>query len=187
MNGRAGRLWVWLAGLAAGLALGGAQAALRLELDTQGLTPAQVQATQHLLDEAQALLPPTFKAALDERIQVHWSDELLQEAYGEADRHTLQLNRRLLASLVDGSDTRIQTGRPHGTQHRELLATVLHELTHFYDREQVWTPAQRQLILYCGGLDLTSDKLPLKCQGQAGRSYIRCRMIRGCWTWLVGR
>ena len=171
MNNRAGRLRQWLAGLAAGLALGGAQAALHLELDTQGLTPAQIQATQQLLDEAQALLPPKFKAALDERIPVRWSSELLEEAYGEADRRNLLLNRRLLPSLVDGSDTGIQTGRPHGTQHRELLATVLHELTHFYDRERVWTPEQRQLILSCGGLGLTSDQLPLKCQGQAGRSY----------------
>ncbi|MCO6728857.1 hypothetical protein KQH20_30705, partial [Streptomyces sp. CHA16] len=88
-------------------------------------------------------------------IPVRWSSELLEEAYGEADRRNLLLNRRLLPSLVDGSDTRIQTGRPHGTQHRELLATVLHELTHFYDRERVWTPEQRQLILSCGGLGLT--------------------------------
>ena len=86
-------------------------------------------------------------------------------------RRNLLINRRLMPSLVDGSDPGIQTGRPHGTQHRELLATVLHELTHFYDRERVWTPEQRQLILSCGGLGLTSDQLPVKCQGQAGRSY----------------
>jgi hypothetical protein len=37
-----------------------------------------------------------------------------------------------------------KTNRPHGTVREELLATVLHELTHIYDRARLWPSAERR-------------------------------------------
>ena len=155
------------------LGAGNAHAALNLHLDDHSLSPEQAQATQQLLNEALGKLPPRFKQALDEDISVRWSQDLEPQAYGRADRRTLLLNERLLPALTDGSDAHIQTGRPHGTQREEMLATVLHELTHFYDRERAWTPAERKEIIACSTLasSTKSADLPIHCQGQAGRRY----------------
>jgi hypothetical protein len=155
------------------VAAGNTQAALQLHLDRQGLTPEQGQASQQLLDEALEKLPPRFKQKLDEDISVRWSRDLEAQAYGRADRQTLLLNQGLLPALTDGSAATLKTGRPHGTQREEMLATVLHELTHFYDRERAWTPAKRKEIITCSNLasTLKSVDLPLHCQGQAGRRY----------------
>ncbi|WP_145139715.1 DUF4105 domain-containing protein [Pseudomonas duriflava] len=155
------------------LTLGQAQASLKLLLDEQGLSAEQVQASRQLLGEALGKLPPRFKQGLDETLTIRWSRDLETEAYGRADRRVLLLNERLLPALTDGSAATTQTGRPHGTQRQEMLATVLHELTHFYDREQVWTPDERQQIIACSQLasTKTSKELPIRCQGQAGRRY----------------
>lgn len=59
-----------------------AQASLQLRLKTDGLSPAQVQASQALLDEAMQALPPRFVEQLDRRIDVGWTDEMPDNAYG---------------------------------------------------------------------------------------------------------
>src|SRR5471032_2242989 len=127
-----------------------AQASLQLRLKTDGLSPAQVQASKALLDEAMQALPPRFVEQLDRRIDVGWTDEMPDNAYGEASLVSeLDLNRNLLDSLTDGSAATKKTYRPHGTVRREMLATVLHELTHIYDRARLWPSAQRTLIQRC--------------------------------------
>jgi hypothetical protein len=45
-----------------------AQASLHLRLKTEGLSPAEQQASQALLDEAMQALPPRFIEQLDRRI-----------------------------------------------------------------------------------------------------------------------
>ena len=57
----------------------------------------------------------------------------------------IELNASLLPALVDGSAARNLTGRAHGSQRRELLATLIHELTHLYDRARLWPEAQRHI------------------------------------------
>ncbi len=109
---------------------------LRLRLDTHGLAPAQIDASQRLLDDALAQLPPRFMTRVDRAVPVRWSDALPHASYGRAERTDLLLNRRLLPALTDGSATTLRSDRPHRSQRRELLATVLHELTHFLDRDQ---------------------------------------------------
>ncbi|MDH1161443.1 hypothetical protein N5C55_24985, partial [Pseudomonas otitidis] len=130
------RLWrLGALGLAALLACASARADLRLALKTDGLDAAQRQASQALLDEALQKLPPRFVERLDRQVEVTWADDLPDNAYGRATRiDALDLNRALLPALADGSAAREKTTRPHGTVRRELLATVLHELTHLYDR-----------------------------------------------------
>jgi len=129
----------WLLGCALTLLGTPALADLQLELQASGLDPQQRQASQALLDEALGKLPPRFKQQLDRRVQVSWTARMPADAYGQASLvSTLELNSRLLPGLVDGSAARERTHRPHGTVREELLATVLHELTHIYDLVRLW-------------------------------------------------
>ena len=54
------RLTAWLLAATVLLAGNAAQASLQLRLKTDGLSPAQQQASQALLDEAMQALPPRF-------------------------------------------------------------------------------------------------------------------------------
>lgn len=171
-----------------------AQAGLQLHLNTEGLSPAQQQASQALLDEAMQALPPRFIERLDRRIDVGWTDQMPANAYGQASLVSqLDLNSNLLDNLVDGSAARQKTHRPHGTVRREMLATVLHELTHIYDRSRLWPDAERTLIQRCtrrnGSAGLIG--LPDECRGQNDRRFTlsddpRLLDLAG-WPQYVGR
>ena len=184
----------WLCGCALPLLGPPALAGLQLELQSSGLDPQQTQASQALLDEAMAKLPPRFKQQLDRRVQVSWSDNMPADAYGQATLvSTLQLNRRLLPGLTDGSAAIERTNRPHGTVRQELLATVLHELSHIYDRARLWPSRERSLIARCKRQQGTVGKigLPEECRGQAERRFTlsddpRLLDLAG-WPQYVGR
>jgi hypothetical protein len=188
------RLRVWL--LAGALSLVGthALAGLKLELHSDELTAAQQQASQALLDEALRALPPTFVEKLDRQVDVSWSGDMPDNAYGQAaGPYQLYLNSRLLAPLTDGSAATEPTGRPHGTVRRELLATVLHELTHIYDRARLWSPAERAIIFQCSRRSSTLGKvgLPDHCRGETDRRFTfsddpRLLDLAG-WPQYVGR
>ena len=120
---------------------------VQLQLDAQTLTYAEVDASEQLLDEAMALLPPRFGTVLDRAVAVRWSNTLPEGTYGRAERDDLLLNRRLLPSLVDGSAATLRSPRESRSQRRELLATVLHELTHFLDRDRRLSDDPRLLDL----------------------------------------
>ena len=107
-------------------------AQLQFSLDGSGLTPDQRRASQTLLDEAHGALPPRLREAVDRDVVVRWVD-LPADIYGRAGRLSgVELNAKLLPSLTDGSAASTPNGRPHGTVRQELLATVLHEVTHLY-------------------------------------------------------
>lgn len=188
------RVRAWLLGCALTLLGTPALADLQLVLQRDGLDPAQQQATQTLLDEAMAKLPPRFKQQLDRQILVGWTERMPEDAYGQASPvASLELNRRLLPGLVDGSAAREKTNRPHGTVREELLATVLHELTHIYDRARLWPDAERQLISRCKRQQGALGKvgLPQDCRGQAERRFTlsddpRLLDLAG-WPQYVGR
>ncbi|WP_017938067.1 DUF4105 domain-containing protein [Zestomonas thermotolerans] len=184
---------VWLLFVAL-LSAGAAQAELRLQLATDGLDAAQRQASQALLDEALAALPPSFRSRLDREVEVRWSNALPDEAYGRASRiDRLLLNARLLPALVDGSAAQRQTARPHGSQRRELLATVLHELTHLYDRARLWPEDERRLIRQCRQRARSQGLvgLPDACRGQTARRFTLSDQPRlldlAGWPQRVGR
>ena len=164
--------WYCVALLA--IAAGGAQAQLRLDLDDSNLDPAERQVSQTLLDEAMAALPPRFAQQLDRQVRVSWRAGLPAEVYGQVGRFSgIELNAELLPRLVDGSAAENRTGRPHGTERQELLATLLHELTHLYDRARLWPAAQRRHITHCqqraGSMGLVG--LPDDCRGQTERRF----------------
>ncbi|WP_145254525.1 DUF4105 domain-containing protein [Pseudomonas sp. SJZ131] len=188
------RLSAWLlAGMV--LLLGNtAQASLQLRLKTDGLSPAQQQASQALLDEAMQALPPRFIEQLDRRIDVGWTNDMPANAYGQASLVSeLDLNRNLLDSLTDGSAASKKTYRPHGTVRREMLATVVHELTHIYDRSRLWPDAERTLIQRCIQRNNSSGLIgiPDQCRGQTERRFTlsddpRLLDLAG-WPQYVGR
>lgn len=171
-----------------------AQADLQLRLKTEGLSPAEQQASQALLDEAMQALPPRFIEQLDRRIDVGWTNKMPSNAYGQASLVAeLDLNRNLLASLTDGSAAKKKTHRPHVTVRREMLATVLHELTHIYDRSRLWPNAERTMIQRCTRQNNSSGLIgiPDQCRGQTARRFTlsddpRLLDLAG-WPQYVGR
>ncbi|MCL6704560.1 DUF4105 domain-containing protein [Pseudomonas sp. T1.Ur] len=188
------RLAAWLTAGVMLLMGSTAQAGLQLHLNGDGLSPAQQQASQALLDEAMQALPPRFIERLDRRIDVGWTDQMPANAYGQASLVSqLDLNRNLLDSLTDGSAATQKTQRPHGTVRREMLATVLHELTHIYDRSRLWPSAERALIQRCTRRNDSAGLigLPDECRGQNGRRFTlsddpRLLDLAG-WPQYVGR
>jgi len=187
-------LRAWLLGGVLALLGSPAVADLQLHLQGDGLSAAQRQATQALLDEALEKLPSSFKTRLDRSVTISWDSRMRQDAYGQASLvSTLALNRRLLNSLTDGSAATQKTGRPHGTVREELLATVLHELTHIYDRARLWPADQRRLIVQCQRQLDSQGKVGLRdeCRGQPGRRFTlsddpRLLDLAG-WPQYVGR
>lgn len=164
------RAWLLILAL---LASSCSQAELRLQLHDEGLSSGEQQASQQLLQEALQALPPQFRQQLDRRVSVRWG-ELPAEVYGRAGRFSgIELNAALLPALSDGSSATQQTSRPHGSVRRELLATVLHELTHLYDRAQLWPQAERQLQRQCRQREqsLGAVGLPEHCRGQTARRF----------------
>lgn len=188
------RVGTWL--LAAALLLLGnsAHAALQLQLKAEGLSPAEQHASQALIDEAMQALPPRFIAQLDRTIAVGWTDKMPANAYGQASLVSeLDLNRNLLATLTDGSAATRKTQRPHATVRREMLATVVHELTHIYDRSRLWPDAERHLIQRCTRQSDSAGLvgLPDQCRGQNARRFTlsddpRLLDLAG-WQQYVGR
>ncbi|MDB6050896.1 MAG: rane protein [Pseudomonas sp.] len=168
------QLFAWMLITALLLVGNSAVAGLSLKLDPDDLSPAQIKASQILLGEAMQALPPSFVEQLDRSVDVSWSTGLPGNAYGEATGpHHLVLNRDLLAGLTDGSAATKKTNRPHGTVRREMLATVLHELTHIYDRAALWTAGERKLILNCRRQASSTGEigLPDQCRGETDRRF----------------
>lgn len=182
---------VWL--LALLLISASSHAELRLTLEGEALKPNERQASQALLDEALAALPPRVTQQLDRRVKVRWR-AMPAEVYGRAGRFSgIELNASLLPGLSDGSAASTPTRRPHGNVRRELLATVLHELTHLYDRARLWSMPERNHLAWCrrraGSLGPVG--LPDACRGQTERRFTlsddpRLLDLAG-WPQYVGR
>ncbi|WP_328822250.1 DUF7844 domain-containing protein [Aquipseudomonas guryensis] len=150
------------------------QAELRLSLDSEGLSAAERQLSQQLIDEALATLPPSFIQRLDRQVRVGWQDDLPANAYGRITRlDALSLNTNLLPHLLDPQQADAPSGRPHGTLRREVLATIVHELTHLYDRARLWSAAEQHLLQRCQGRVASNGRVGLadECRGQDARRF----------------
>ncbi|KRG39393.1 hypothetical protein ARC78_01345 [Stenotrophomonas pictorum JCM 9942] len=102
-------------------------AALRVEVADTGLTPAQRQLTQRLLEDVLGRLPHPFKQRFDLPLQLRWRDDLPAQVHGRARGHELGLQRALLERI----DT-AETADPHAW--RAAQAALIHELAHALDR-----------------------------------------------------
>ncbi len=164
---------VWLAYVALMALTNLCHADLHLTLDDNELQPAERAASQQLLDEATAALPPRLVERLDREVRVRWHDGLTHQVYGSAGGDLLLLNRRLLPSLTDGSAATQRTDRPHGTVRRELLATLIHEVGHLYDRARLWSSERHAQLAFCSqrAASLGLVGLPDRCRGQTERRF----------------
>ncbi|MEH6492060.1 DUF7844 domain-containing protein [Halopseudomonas sp.] len=143
-----------------------AQAELQLVLQPRGLNAEQRLATEALLADAANALPPSLRLRLDKRIPVRWSERLGADVIGRATGSgTLLLNRRWLQRLL--------ALEARADAHSELLATLLHELAHFYDRIAYWPEGQRALLLACRQQQesLGPVGLPPRCRGEGERQF----------------
>ncbi len=108
---------------------GQARAALRFDVDTAGLDPAETEASRELLDAASARLPPLLRDRLG-TIALRWRDDLPEQVHGRAHAGRIDLRR----ALLDGWLRRpVDAGDDDPATHA-ALAAVLHELAHVYDR-----------------------------------------------------
>ncbi len=85
--------------LLAGLLLASAasaHAALRLEVETAGLSTEEAGATRELVDLALAVLPPAFRERLDQAVVLRWRDDLPERVHGRAHGGRIALRRELL-------------------------------------------------------------------------------------------
>ena len=95
------------------------QAELRLQLADAKLSPVERQASQQLLQDALAALPPRLQQRLDRHVSVRWRN-LPAQVYGRAGRFSgIELNAALLPGLSDGSSATTLTNRPHGSVRQE--------------------------------------------------------------------
>ncbi|MFT6463733.1 DUF4105 domain-containing protein [Halopseudomonas sp.] len=167
-------MWVIALSLAMLLWAPLAHSALAVHLDPAELSAEQLQASRQLLDEALDALPPQLAAQVDRKIGVRWSSGLPESVMGRAgfDGQIL-LNQRWLDALVKGDDQALPAGRQHATLQRELQATLIHELAHFYDRGQFWGEEERRQARFCGQQhsSLGAVGLPVACQGNSQRQF----------------
>ncbi|MEH6564115.1 MAG: DUF4105 domain-containing protein [Halopseudomonas sp.] len=140
-------------------------AALHLELATQALTPAEASATQGLLDDALAVLPPTLLSRLDETVSVRWAAGLDGQVIGRATASgNVLLNDRWLPALTR------REASPDAR--RQLLATLVHELAHLYDRARYGSLAERRLWWACQQQQSAGPVgLAPRCRGEARRRF----------------
>ena len=149
-------------GVVAGLWIGVAHAELQL-VHTQALSPVEEAKVLSLKEQAYQVLPSTFKASLSP-ITLRFSDSLPPKVLGRLKNlTTIELNRRYLTDAPAYFQT-----RTHGSVDQELLATLIHELAHLYDRRFSPSLLQRQ----CRVLHKTlRAALPERCWGQEARRF----------------
>lgn len=110
------------------LLLANATDARALSFDTRMLSPEEAAASQRLLMQARAQLPPSLLDALDARTVVQWRD-LPQQVHGRSRGHHVGLQRSLLPAWIARSNA------AHDTQtDSPALRALIHELAHQYDR-----------------------------------------------------
>lgn len=131
--------------------------------------PEQI-ASQALLADAQAHLPPNLLNRLNQLITVRW--EAMPDGHaGRSDTQGVLLNEQYLPSLAAGTAQQEATVGPHRTQYQELLATLLHEITHQYDRAGWLSSDEQKMNQRCQqqwqryGLQSASAQ----CQGRSAR------------------
>ena len=158
---RTARLWPALCLFAC---TGSAQA-LQLESIDSSLTPAQAAATRQLLAEVIQRLPATWTEALDRRIDVEWRDDLPAEVHGRAKARQLLLKR----ALLDDWMARSPGVGVEDPDTRAVLAAVIHELAHFYDRSPQGRLSVDPRLLDLAGWQVSPMRFGLRLHDNAFR------------------
>ncbi|SEK97333.1 protein of unknown function [Pseudoxanthomonas sp. GM95] len=123
--------WRWLVALVCFGLLPSAQASLRWQPDSTGLNESQRAASQALLDDVAARLPPAWRDALGE-VPVAWRDDLPERVHGRATGSGRILLPRQL--LVGGMGDVPGGMAPDAPGAAAASAALIHELAHLLDR-----------------------------------------------------
>ncbi|UOF02120.1 DUF7844 domain-containing protein [Bdellovibrio reynosensis] len=115
--------------------------------------------TKHLNDslksifsQAETLLPAEVKNVLPKPILVRFERFHDDSFVGKAEDHnSLILNEKLIPEILKGETNSTVTGRRHGNMYREILATILHEATHLYERNLKHPPSENRYFLALAG------------------------------------
>ncbi|WP_423747848.1 DUF4105 domain-containing protein [Halopseudomonas nanhaiensis] len=143
-------------------------------LDDSRLDDRQRRISFELITQVRQHLPPGFLSALERPVELAWSTRLPPQVIGRAgvDGRIL-LNRRWLSSLVVGERVDLFAARNHGSLQAELLATIIHELAHLYDRARVGPPGQQMMLRRCRWQKNSVGTVGLarQCRGNAERRH----------------
>ncbi|MEN5206852.1 DUF4105 domain-containing protein [Stenotrophomonas terrae] len=124
------------------------QAALRIELHAQlpALDAAQVRASEQLIDDVLARVPPAIAAESSLVLQLRWRDDLPAHVQGRAHGRELGLDRSLLQPLLQAGPADSVAAAQALQQAR---AALIHELAHALDRspDGGWSAQPRFLDL----------------------------------------
>lgn len=162
--------WLGLIGLC--LLSTAALAQLDLKLDTTGLDEPQQAFSQQLIKRTLATLPTSLRQRLDRSVSIRWVKNLPSSVIGRtAGPYRIELNAHYLPSQITAADPQ-RTFR-HGSLEQELVATLLHELLHLYDRSAWVGSEQRALLGHCSAQhkSLGNIGLPSFCRGQQARRF----------------
>ena len=109
------------------------QAAVRIELQATApaLDPAQLLASQQLIDDVLARIPAGIEGSSSLTLQLRWRDDLPEHVQGRARGAELGLDKRLLPLLLQGGPASSASSAQAWQQAR---AALIHELGHALDR-----------------------------------------------------
>nr|BFD64701.1 DUF4105 domain-containing protein [Bdellovibrio sp. HM001] len=106
---------------------------------------------QILLQQAEALLPASIKQAFKKPVEVRF--ESLKEhgdhALGKLAWGSIRIDLKAVPEILRGEKNATPTNRTHQTFYREILATVIHETIHAYDRLNVHDAQEARMIEQC--------------------------------------
>ncbi|NIJ95092.1 hypothetical protein FHT12_003833 [Xanthomonas campestris] len=120
--------WLWLAAAIAPAV----QAEPRVDVDPQGLSAVQIEASHALVQQVAQRLPPVWMQRIDAPIQLQWRTDLPAHVHGRAIGRRILLDRALLdAWSTQAAAAQADPGTPAT---RAAMAAVVHELAHVLDR-----------------------------------------------------
>ncbi|NIK41385.1 hypothetical protein FHY12_003746 [Xanthomonas arboricola] len=120
--------WLWLAAAIAPAV----QAEPRVDVDPQGLSAVQIEASHALVQQVAQRLPPAWMQRIDAPIQLQWRTDLPAHVHGRAISRRILLDRALLdAWSAQAAAAQADPGAPAT---RAAMAAVVHELAHVLDR-----------------------------------------------------
>jgi hypothetical protein len=145
-RGRPPLRWLaWLLLCLPGVGWAGEQ--LPLQLQTDGLTPSEIEASTRLETEVAARLPVRWREAPVQPIRLEWSDALPAHVHGRATTSRIRLARSLLRdwmALPPGSDPQLPAARA-------AMAALIHELAHALDHSEAWGLSRDPRLLDLAG------------------------------------
>lgn len=142
-----------------------AWASTAIRVSGADLSPAETRATEELVGAAFARLPRKWRDGLDTRIELVWRNDLPAEVHGRARGWRLSMDRSLLPGWMEAS-RRLSDAAGRGDRiagpGRAALATLIHELAHYYDRTPQGHLSKDPRLLDLAGWQVSPLRLGLR-------------------------